>query len=126
MNSFFVPQLGSQIYTMAGMTSQLSLEADRAASYPGLSAQFSGRGFADMHFEVLAVPAAAYAAWIASAKAAQHALDNAAYARLVQPIENAPPTIYGNVTPGLFDAIVGGTAPSDPAGQHQSTRRKGT
>jgi cytochrome o ubiquinol oxidase subunit 2 len=40
MNSFFVPQLGSQIYTMEGMTSQVSLQADQVGTYAGLSAQF--------------------------------------------------------------------------------------
>ena len=50
MNSFFVPQLGSQIYTMAGMATHLWLQADHAWTYPGLSANFSGDGFADMRF----------------------------------------------------------------------------
>jgi cytochrome o ubiquinol oxidase subunit II len=57
MNSFFVPQLGSQIYTMAGMATHLQLQADRPGAYPGLSAQFSGDGFADMRFTVDAVQA---------------------------------------------------------------------
>src|ERR1700683_3040643 len=57
MNSFFVPQLGSQIYTMAGMATHLQLQADDPGKYPGLSAQFSGDGFADMRFTVDAVPA---------------------------------------------------------------------
>ena len=52
MNSFFVPQLGSQIYTMAGMATQLNLQADQPGTYRGLSAQFSGDGFSDMRFEV--------------------------------------------------------------------------
>ena len=56
MNSFFVPQLGSQIYTMPGMTTQLNLLADRPGDYPGLSANFSGDGFSDMRFLVHAVP----------------------------------------------------------------------
>src|SRR5471030_3417311 len=64
MNSFFVPQLGSQIYTMAGMTTQVSLQADHSGTFPGLSAQFSGEGFADMRFEVRAVAADAYEKWI--------------------------------------------------------------
>ena len=57
MNSFFVPQLGSQIYTMAGMTTQLNLQADQAGTYPGISAQFSGPGFSDMRFTLVAIPA---------------------------------------------------------------------
>src|ERR1700693_150993 len=52
MNSFFVPQLGSQIYTMSGMATHLELQADHVGIYPGLSAQFSGDGFADMRFAV--------------------------------------------------------------------------
>src|SRR5213592_2539237 len=49
MNSFFVPQLGSQIYTMAGMVTRLHLQADQSGSYRGMSAQYSGEGFADMY-----------------------------------------------------------------------------
>src|SRR5476651_111991 len=33
MNSFFVPQLGTQIYTMAGMTTVLNLQADQPGVY---------------------------------------------------------------------------------------------
>ena len=56
MNSFFVPQLGSQIYTMAGMVTRLNLQADHPGTYPRASAQFSGDGFSDMRFTVDAVP----------------------------------------------------------------------
>lgn len=67
MNSFLVPQLGSQIYTMAGMTTELNLQADRPGVYPGLSAQFSGDGFSDMRFEVEAVSPQDFEAWLAAA-----------------------------------------------------------
>ena len=70
MNSFFVPQLGSQIYSMAGMTSQLHLQADEPGTYRGFSANFSGAGFSGMHFDVRALPADDYAKWIADAKSA--------------------------------------------------------
>jgi cytochrome o ubiquinol oxidase subunit 2 len=59
MNSFFIPQLGSQIYTMSGMATHVQLQADHPGTYRGLSAQFSGDGFADMRFTVDAVPARA-------------------------------------------------------------------
>ena len=49
MNTFFVPQLGSMIYTMNGMTTQLNLQADHPGTFHGLSAHFSGDGFSDMH-----------------------------------------------------------------------------
>jgi len=131
MNSFFVPQLGSQIYTMAGMTSQLSLQADHAGNYRGLSAQFSGAGFADMHFDVKAVPANAYAKWIAATKATGPALDTAAYAALAKPSKDARPATYKTVAPVLFDSIVNQTAPlapgarGGPGGQDQRPPKKG-
>jgi cytochrome o ubiquinol oxidase subunit II len=106
MNSFFVPQLGSQIYTMAGMTSQLHLQADRAGAYNGLSAQYSGDGFADMRFVVRAVPASDYATWIADTKTGGPTLDRAAYAELAKPSTDVKPTTYQSVEPGLFDTIV--------------------
>ena len=64
MNAFFVPQLGSMIYTMNGMTTQLNLRADAPGTFRGLSSHFSGDGFSDMHFAVLAVPAEQFAAWV--------------------------------------------------------------
>lgn len=112
MNSFFVPQLGSQIYTMAGMTSQVGLQADRPGDYRGLSAQFSGDGFADMHFDVRALPPGAYAAWIAGVKAAGPVLDTPAYFALAKASENATPLTFKAVQPGLFETIAAGpTAP---------------
>jgi cytochrome o ubiquinol oxidase subunit 2 len=132
MNSFFVPQLGSQIYTMAGMTSQVSLEADEAGTYPGLSAQFSGAGFADMHFDVRALPPDAYAKWVASQRTAGPVLDSAAYAALEKPSKNVSPASYKAVDPALFDAIVREPAPVAPGaigrrgGQDQPTPKKGT
>jgi cytochrome o ubiquinol oxidase subunit 2 len=106
MNSFFVPQLGSQIYTMAGMTSQLYLQADRAGAYNGLSAQYSGDGFADMRFVVRAVPANDYAKWITDTKTGGPTLDKAAYADLAKPSKDVKPATYKSVKPGLFDTIV--------------------
>jgi cytochrome o ubiquinol oxidase subunit 2 len=111
MNSFFVPQLGSQIYTMAGMTSQLTLQADQPGTYPGLSAQFSGDGFADMNFEVRALPADGYAQWVAGAKTSGSALDIAAYAQLAKQSANVRPATYRSIDSTLFDAIVKGDAP---------------
>ena len=68
MNSFFVPQLGGQIYTMAGMVTRLNVQADHTGSYRGLSAQYSGGGFSDMHFAVAAVSTEDFDKWAATAR----------------------------------------------------------
>ena len=110
-NAFFVPQLGSMIYSMAGMTTQLNLQADKPGTFPGLSSQFSGDKFSDMHFDVRAVEGEAFHQWVAGVKESGTALDVAAYARLAQTADSAPPTTYKAVDPTLFAAIVAGTAP---------------
>jgi cytochrome o ubiquinol oxidase subunit 2 len=107
MNSFFVPQLGSQIYTMAGMTTQLNLLASSAGTYAGLSAQFSGQGFSDMRFDVKAVSEEDYQAWLASVRAQPDRLDADRYSQLANPGVLDAPLAFGRVVSGLFDGIVG-------------------
>jgi cytochrome o ubiquinol oxidase subunit II len=106
MNSFFIPQLGSQIYTMGGMTTHLNLLADTPGEYPGFSANFSGDGFAEMRFIAKAAPAGDFDAWVAQVRGSGSALDNAAYAALAKPSKAVPPTTYRSVEPKLFDRII--------------------
>jgi cytochrome o ubiquinol oxidase subunit II len=106
MNSFFVPQLGSQIYTMGGMTTHLNLLAAETGEYPGFSANFSGDGFSEMRFVAKAVPASDFDAWVAQARGTGSALDDAAYAELAKPSQAVPPTTYRSVDPKLFEQII--------------------
>jgi cytochrome o ubiquinol oxidase subunit 2 len=115
MNSFFVPQLGSQIYTMAGMVTRVQLQADHPGKYPGLSAQFSGDGFADMRFTVDAVPAENFAQWVDAARSAGPVLDAQAYEELVKPSKAVAPFTYQAVAPRLFSSIWSSEMQSDDA-----------
>jgi len=110
MNSFFVPQLGGQIYAMGGMTTHLNLLADKPGEYQGFSAMFSGDGFADMRFVTRAVPAADFEGWVEQARGSGTALDDRGYAALAKPSKAVPPATYPSVAPGLFDRIVKETA----------------
>jgi cytochrome o ubiquinol oxidase subunit 2 len=125
MNSFFVPQLGSQIYTMAGMVTRLHLQADKPGSFPGLSAQFSGDGFADMRFTVDAVPAEQFAAWVAATRGSGPTLDAKTYAELARPSHAVAPVTYGTVTPGLFRTIAYPDAGATDAAGHAQERMDG-
>src|SRR5215468_11441164 len=68
MNSFFVPQLGGQIYTMAGMVTRLHLLADQTGTYRGMSANYSGAGFSDMYFNVDAIPSERFPQWASATR----------------------------------------------------------
>ena len=115
MNSFFVPQLGSQIYTMAGMATRVQLQADHTGKYPGLSAQFSGDGFADMRFTVDAVPAENFVQWVDATRSAGPVLDAQAYVDLAKPSQAVAPFTYRAVAPNLFTGILSSGMQSDDA-----------
>jgi cytochrome o ubiquinol oxidase subunit 2 len=106
MNSFWVPQLGGQIYTMAGMTTRLHLQADHTGTYRGMSANYSGAGFSDMYFNVDAVPAERFAQWVAATRTSGPALDAQSYADLAKPSRAVTPFTYRAVAPDLFNGIL--------------------
>lgn len=118
MNSFLVPQLAGQIYTMAGMTTQLNLLADHPGHYPGLSAQFSGDGFSGMRFTVDAVSPDQFATWLSGTRSQGPVLDGAGYAALSKPSQYVAPFTYRAVDPALFERITAmrsATAASTPS-----------
>ncbi len=106
MNAFFVPQLGSQIYTMTGMETQLNLRADAAGDYEGMSTNYSGEGFAGMKFTARAMDQAGFDAWIAKAKTSTKSLDTAGYAALAKRSQDVPASFYGSVDPNLFHRVL--------------------
>jgi cytochrome o ubiquinol oxidase subunit 2 len=124
-NVFFVPQMGTMIYTMPGMTTRLNLQADRQGVYDGLSAHFSGDGFPGMGFKVHAVPPQQFAAWAAGSRGSGQALDARAYAELSKPSSYVKPMTYGAVAPGLFDAIAMNRAPQAPVRHNQPVSAQG-
>ncbi len=117
MNAFFIPQLGSMIYTMNGMTTQLNLQADSPGTFRGLSSHYSGDGFADMHFEVLAVPSERFTAWVETTRNAGPVLDPESYADLARQSLNVHPFTFRAAEPGLFQKIVTQKLPPGPGPQ---------
>ncbi|HTC16706.1 MAG TPA: ubiquinol oxidase subunit II [Steroidobacteraceae bacterium] len=109
MNSFFIPQLGSQIYTMPGMTTQLNLEADKPGTYPGISAQFSGPGFSDMRFSVHVESSEGFASWIAHTREQAGVLDETSFNELVVPTRAEGELTYGSVSQDPFRSVADGS-----------------
>jgi cytochrome o ubiquinol oxidase subunit 2 len=106
MNSFFIPQLGSQVYAMAGMQTQLHLIANSPGIYPGMSSAFSGPGFSDMHFDTVATSRPEFDNWIRQARKSPLTLNQATYQTLEQPSSKNPVAFYASVDPGLFNGVV--------------------
>jgi cytochrome o ubiquinol oxidase subunit 2 len=108
MNSFFVPQLGSQIYTMPNMVTRLNLQADQPGTFEGLSAQFSGDGFSDMRFDLVSTEAEAFKDWVNNTKTQGGVLDARTFEELSKPAKADGTQTYTRVSEGLFDRISSG------------------
>lgn len=105
MNSFWIPQLGGQIYTMSGMAMKLHLIADEPGSYMGMGANFSGRDFGSMQFTAKATSQEEFDAWVESVKGSSPALTEEGYAQLAKPGISDVQTFSG-IPEGLFQKIV--------------------
>ncbi len=105
MNSLWIPRLGGQVYAMAGMKTQLHLIADQMGNFEGVSANLSGRGFADMHFITQSVTNADFNNWVKLAKGSPNHLTTTAYNQLSKPGTMHPAT-YAASQAGLYDTIM--------------------
>ena len=116
MTSFFIPRLGTQIYAMPGMRSELNLMARKPGTYSGRNFQFSGRGYSGMRFEVDATAPRAFEAWVAKTRHAPRTLDMASWRKLETPGLERAALAYGSVSPHFFDRILMQTMTSDDLG----------
>ena len=64
MQSLFIPSLGSQIYAMGGMVTQLHLLADRPGRSLGENTMYSGDGFHQQKFTAVAMAPHDFEAWV--------------------------------------------------------------
>lgn len=106
MNSFWIPQLGGQIYAMPGMSTKLHLIADKAGEYRGSSANLSGEGFAGMHFIAKASSDEDFKKWVEEVKKSDKSLDKASFDELAKPSEYNAPTYYTLGDKDLYSWIV--------------------
>ncbi|WP_374121400.1 ubiquinol oxidase subunit II [Paenibacillus sp. LHD-117] len=105
MNSFWIPQLGGQLYTMSGMAMTLYLQADEPGSYYGSGANFNGEDFAQMTFRAEAVSDEEYDAWVQEVKGSSPALTLDGYETLKQP-GRSDVQLFSSFPEGLFQYIV--------------------
>jgi cytochrome o ubiquinol oxidase subunit II len=106
MSSFWIPQLGGQLYAMTGMSHSLHLIADKQGEFRGSNAEISGPGFATMKFVAKATSQREFERWVASIKQSPHALTMDEYNKLAKPSEDTPPIFYNSTEVDLFNTIM--------------------
>lgn len=105
MNSFWIPRLGGQIYAMTGMVNQLYLMANEEGVFEGVSANYSGEGFAHMKFTAEATSQEKYEEWVEETQAYPNALTLDIYKGLANP-GVGDVAYYGDVEDDLYHAIL--------------------
>lgn len=106
MNSFWIPQLSGQIYSMTGMSTQLHLMADGPGEYQGRAVEINGEGYADMTFPAKSVTRQAFEAWIEEVQKSNVQLTEASYAELIKPFIDKSIIFFSNVEKDLYDKII--------------------
>lgn len=106
MNSFWIPDLGGQIYAMPKMRTELFLIANEEGDFRGSSANLSGEGFAGMHFVTRAFSDEDFQKWMEEAKKSSKILDDEVYRQLAAPSQNHPEEIYQLGEADLFNKII--------------------
>lgn len=106
MNSFWIPQLSGQIYSMTGMSTQLYLMADGLGKYVGRAVEINGEGYADMTFPVQSTSSKDFEDWIAEVKKSSHHLTEDIYDDLIKPSVNKSIIYFSEVDKDLYQKII--------------------
>ncbi|HET8552269.1 MAG TPA: ubiquinol oxidase subunit II [Gammaproteobacteria bacterium] len=106
MDSFFVPALAGQVYTMPGMQTELHGVINKPGDYKGFSANYSGAGFTDMRFVFHGLSQQGFKQWVAKVRAQGGSLDRQTYNRLKQPSRAEPVHYYAHFADGLYTRIL--------------------
>jgi len=91
---------------MAGMSTQINLQADAPGEFRGSSANISGKGFADMNFTANAVKQSDFNAWVDAVRKSEKSLSAQEYSSLSEPSIDNPQAYYSSVEPGLFRSVI--------------------
>ena len=106
MNTFFIPQLGGQIYVMAGMRTQLHLVANEQGKFDGMSGNYSGHGFSNMKFVATAMSQQQFDDWVAQVRQSPDQLSFDEFKRLAAPTRKEPVRHFASVEPLLFKKVI--------------------
>lgn len=106
MNTFFIPQLGGQIYAMAGMRTKLHLIANEEGEFRGMSGNYSGHGFSKMNFVAKATSEQAFDRWVSQVRTAPISLDFETFKKVAQPSQGHAVVHFGGVQSNLFKSVI--------------------
>lgn len=105
MNSFWIPQLGGQMYAMSGMAMTLYLQANEQGKYWGSGANYTGKDFAKMYFNVESTTQKDFDQWVKKVKTTSPELTLDGYKKLAEPAASEVKS-FSAFPEGLFEMTV--------------------
>lgn len=96
MQGFWIPHLGGMLYAMTEHVNPLNLISHTPGDYNGGASEINGHGFAGMRFVARVSTEEEFEKWVDEARHSENVLDEAEYARLLEPSEDTPATIYSS------------------------------
>lgn len=106
MSSFWIPNLGGQLYAMTGMVNRLNLMPQRLGEFPGSTAEINGAGFADMKFTANVSTESDFTNWVKGARQSNNVLNGAAYAALLKPSQGNSAVLYSHYQKDLYQSVI--------------------
>jgi len=122
MNSFFIPSLAGQVYTMPGMQTVLNAVINKPGDFDGFSSNYSGHGFTDMRFRFHGMNQPQFDQWVARVRADGSDLNAAAFQQLNEPSRAEPVHHYAHFDPDLYERILHRCLGDDPSCMNKTMR----
>jgi len=124
MNSFWIPQLGGQMYAMAGMINQHHLIATSIGEFTGAANEINGKGYSDMRFIAKSTSESDFNLWVQKVKESDEYLNINSYNKLAKQKVDTTQKFYSSVEPNLYTTIVTKyTAPGGSRMIHESDEK---
>lgn len=105
MNSFWVPALAGQVYSMTGMTTKLHIMANKTGVFNGTTANISGEGYAHMNFKVHSINENEFEDWAKKASTSKDTLTFESYKKIAEPNEDKQDKTFQLIDKDLFEQI---------------------
>lgn len=106
MSAFWIPNLGTQVYAMNGMTSKLHLQASETGEYPGYNTNINGEGYAKMRFKAVVTSEKEFDMWTKAAHSSDRHLDWSMYNTLAKQSTDNPVTYYMLHDTSVYDQLI--------------------
>lgn len=126
MSAFWIPSLGSQIYSMNGMSSELNLIANKTGTFTGYNTNINGEGYAKMTFNTHVMTSADFTKRTTQIAASNQTLSLANYEELAKPGLVDTPQLYRLGDAELYDKIINKYMHAMPHGEDHSSHSEST